>query len=398
MPKYKSDDNRYEYNIYGRNSSSDTPFAPSVSFSAPDLNNAKEEGFKKMFEAAWNGDLETIKSLTLAPWKSSLPDYPDPVAPLKIGIVDSNGFSPFSIAVLRGHYEVAKKIVEICMTQYHKEDGISSSKRWTVYRDDDEEEYYSDDDESTYEGRRVSDHLPIFSELVSDKFTIDNLGEVATMVKSDVMPLTMMEWPCKAARFSNTIDTKSDPKYSLMEHAIRADKPELFKFLMELGTEQKLLLAKEEDDPRCYDIAVSIFRVAIQLGRTEYLGEMIKSSGVGIPLTELIKDSGVEIKTKPKYYQGLSVGGKKRSDWAQNPHGSVHHVVEETIPPLLTAARNSNIDSVEWFSSTAPLRKYNEFSVANKNDKRLKTLEQGKGFDKTIDTWLNSNSKCLYLL
>ena len=89
---------------------------------------------------------------------------------------------------------------------------------------------------------------------------------------------------------------------------------------------------------------------------------------------------------------------KKRSDWAQNPHGNAHHVVEETSPPLLTAARNKNIDSVEWFSSTAPLRKYKEFAEANKNDKRIKTLQEGKGFDKTIETWLNSHRKrfCCY--
>ena len=231
------------------------------------------------------------------------------MAPLKVAIRDSNGFSPFSIAALRGHYEVAQKIVEICLTQYHKDDGISSSKRWTMNRGDDDEEYYSDDSDSDYEGRGAHEHLPIFSELVSDKFTVDNLGEVATMVKSDVLPITMIEWDCKASRLQTAAGENDDSRYSLLEYSVRADKSALFKFLMDLGAEQQNLLAKYEDDPRCYDVGVTVFRVAIEFGRIDFLGEMIKSTGVGIPLTELVKDSGVEMKVKPKYYQGLSVGG-----------------------------------------------------------------------------------------
>jgi hypothetical protein len=112
---------------------------------------------------------------------------------------------------------------------------------------------------------------------------------------------------------------------------------------------------------------------------------------VGIPLNELVQKSGVEIKTKPRYYQGLSVGGKKRADWAQAPGGN-QQVIEEKIPPLLQAAHLGSIDSVEWFMSDAPLRRYKEFAEANNNDKRIKTLESGKGFDKSIGIWLNSKS------
>lgn len=114
---------------------------------------------------------------------------------------------------------------------------------------------------------------------------------------------------------------------------------------------------------------------------------------MGIPLNELVQKSGIEIKTKPRYYQGLSVGGKKRADWAQAP-GENTRVIEEKIPPLLQAAHSGSIDSVEWFMSDAPLRRYKEFAEANKNDKRIKTLESsGKGFDKSIGAWLNAKSK-----
>jgi hypothetical protein len=105
----------------------------------------------------------------------------------------------------------------------------------------------------------------------------------------------------------------------------------------------------------------------------------------------------VELKTKPRYYQGLSVGGKKRADWAQAP-GSHQHIIEEKTPPLLQAAKFGSIESFEWFMSDAPMRRYKEFAEKNSHDKRIKTLEQAKGFDKTIDSWLTAKSKLLTLI
>jgi hypothetical protein len=60
----------------------------------------------------------------------------------------------------------------------------------------------------------------------------------------------------------------------------------------------------------------------------------IRLTGVGIPLNELIEKSGLELKPKPRYYQGLTVGGRKRADWARAPGGPIR-VVEDNIPPLL---------------------------------------------------------------
>ncbi len=69
-------------------------------------------------------------------------------------------------------------------------------------------------------------------------------------------------------------------------------------------------------------------------------------------------------------------------------------VVEEKIPPLLHAAHVASIDSVEWFMSDAPLRRYKEFAECNKNDKRIKTLVQYEnGFDKTVKNWLEAKSR-----
>jgi hypothetical protein len=113
-----------------------TFYETKLRFRVPDLNDTKKDGYLKLFEAAWNNDLEVIKAMTLAPW--SLETASPLHRPLKIAVQDGNGFSPFSIAVLRNHRDLAGKIVEICLTQYHEDDGSSSRKRFRTSDGDDE--------------------------------------------------------------------------------------------------------------------------------------------------------------------------------------------------------------------------------------------------------------------
>lgn len=61
-----------------------------------------------------------------------------------------------------------------------------------------------------------------------------------------------------------------------------------------------------------YSFPEYCFRIAVELGRVELLGEIIKRTGAGLPLEHLVKDTGMELKVKPEYYQGLTVYGKKR--------------------------------------------------------------------------------------
>lgn len=130
-----------------------TFYETTLRFRVPDLNDIKKEGYIKLFEAAWNNDLETIKSLTLGKWSSE--DDMSLNSPLKIAIQDGNGFSVFSIAVLRGYRELARKIVEICATQYHKDDGLSSRQRFRTTADSDDEDVDSDDEDGKYLQRQL---------------------------------------------------------------------------------------------------------------------------------------------------------------------------------------------------------------------------------------------------
>ncbi|KAG4030376.1 hypothetical protein MFRU_012g01140 [Monilinia fructicola] len=355
------------------------PYKTHLTFNVPDLSDGMRQGYLRLFEAAWHNDLETVKHLTLGPWQQDNAEY----APLKIAVRDQNDFMPFSLAVLRGHFSLARRIVEICLAQYHDDDESEQGRhRWGITVDD------SDDE---------SEELPIFSELVTDKFTIDNLEEVSTVVKGDVLPLTMIGRRCTSHRFiDNHASDRLDETLTLFEHAVVHDDLKMFKFLVEIANEQQALRAKHEDDQRCYNIRREIFNEALSRGRTTMLAEMIRCCGAGVPWGELVSASGVELKTKPRYYEGLTIGGKKRKDWAQRP-GQFEdpNEFERRFPPLLEAAHMGSIDSVEWFMSDAPMRRFKEFADSNQNDIRIRSLEHGKGFDKVVSKWLNKNSELL---
>ena len=134
------------------------PYETRLSFQVPDLNENKRIGYHILFEAAWNNDIDTIKSLSLAPWESPTSDgtfvgsteLKTQIPPLKIAVKDGNGFSPFSIAVLRGHRDLARKIIDICITQYHKDDGLTSRQRWNMLSSDSDNEESGDGRSPSY--------------------------------------------------------------------------------------------------------------------------------------------------------------------------------------------------------------------------------------------------------
>jgi hypothetical protein len=291
------------------------PFEVSFSFDIPYLDDRLKEGYLRLFEAAWRNDIEEVKSLTLCVWTFAYVFQRDPPEneslfktdtavnqPLQIAARDVHGFTAFSIAVLRGHYQLARAIAEIALAQYEPEDKTGIRERWTINGYDSEDESDSGNDGPT-----------IFGEIVNDTFTIENVAAISSSVKSRVKPLTMIRGLSSIRLFmENGIDPVVGPGYlSLMEYAIRVDDMKLLKFILQISLEYLKQQDHEDETSVSTVVDQSLFNIALQLGRTAMLAEMIKVAGVGIPFTDLVKKSGTELKEKPRYYQGLSIGGKK---------------------------------------------------------------------------------------
>lgn len=129
-------------------------------------------------------------------------------------------------------------------------------------------------------------------------------------------------------------------------------------------------------------------------GFVEEMSEMIKIAGAELPLDELVKQSGVQEEEKPKYYQGLTIGGQKMKKWARERGGSSYwYAMGQSTPPLLQAAYQGGLAAVEWFLSDTPFRLYKEYVANNANDRRLKLLAKAHGgLDHAISSWLKQRS------
>ncbi|KAF3031839.1 hypothetical protein E8E12_001475 [Didymella heteroderae] len=428
------------YHSYDHKTEAPKPWMPKLDFNLPDLTDERREAYIRLFEACWEADLPTVKELTLALWGENQ-------TPLQIAVQDSAGFSPFSLALLQQHFEVAKALLEITQAQYAPAERSGRSK-YSLHAGDSDDEDDGDDGESIGEG---NDEIRVFHEIVDDKFTIENIGEVQSQVNCRHTALDVLSWNYPVSRFleeedasTNVLDNSThygrlqylrksyarrstEPRQilkdaangrtyhmpqqpneesyrevakpgNLFQLAIFLDDATLLQFLLGAAEEYTVRRGGTDDEPaaRFYTFSEQDFHYAIQLGRVQLLKEIVKRTGAGIPLDDLVKKSGVEITKKPKYYQGLSVHGKKREDWAAAGRDTHYQAPREEHPPLLHAARLTSIDSVEWFLSDAAARAYLDFAENNKKDVRIQSLAKAKGgLQASISKWLNLRSKLI---
>ena len=260
------------------------------------------------FEAAWAGDLDKIKSFTLQSWGD---EQSEP--PLKIAVNSNEATNPFSLAFLRGHKETARAILDIAAVQYTPVEKEDVRFRLRNHGSDDEDgsEDYDSDEES-----QASDTGPqIVASKVNQKFTIDNIGQVSMQVQSHTKPIEMLEWHPRVFKMENgKVSKENMGSKRLFLFMLGENDLEGLKFLLELAMEftAKKLDDADEEPSGLYSFPLGDFEWALKHSKTHMVAEIIRCTGAGLPLDKLIKKSGVEVKEKPRYYQGLSVYGKKR--------------------------------------------------------------------------------------
>jgi ankyrin repeat protein len=395
------------------------PYKTNHKFFVPDLTPIKIDGYFQLFEAAWDGDVTAVKYLTLGQWGNDN-------KPLPIAVSDRQGFSPFSISVLRGHLELAKVVLEIAAVQYQPNDKKDQYKySMAAYVED---EIYANDDNDS-DSDTDDGHVKVISQLIDEEYTIDDIGALAETIKSKVSPMQLLTWHSETWRvlhdsmsegaakntfmpppqnttpymygasktswpyFSALYTAESNRcRWSLIRHAIAKNDMPMLQFLIDLGNG----LAKSQADDgklKIFRCSPSDYDFAVRLGRTEMIGHLIAATGANIPLQKLVDTSGVTVQEKPRYYQGLSVYGRKRKDWADEGRGITRAPVEEEHPPLLSVTFEGNLESTEYHMSDAPLRRYQEFAIANQDVKSIKILVQAPGgMDKVLSTWLSGRN------
>ena len=425
-PEVKEPEKRDRHS-YHRDSPEQKPFEIEIKFQLGDLTGDAQARYESLFEAAWSGNIKAVKQLTLVSWKDgNKEDQP----PCRIDVRDQHNITPFGIAVLNGHFELGTAIMDVAKAQHVSADPDKQQRYGIDPGDSEDEDDGSDDD------------VQLYSEIVDDEFTIENIGEVSVQVKSRTTPLQLLEWnypvndfvkshavqgndargtgfsyfgPRKssttmAGKRTNTGSTKApSPPHSseqssrhiprpsnLMQLALHNNDSELLTFLLGLGRDYFKVGMSEDALPMksSYNFRENEFKYALQVGRSHLIAEIIKHTGAGLPLNQLAKKYGIEMKERPKYYQGLSVHGTKRRDWADAGRNTMgYEPIQSQRPPLLSSCYFGSVEGVEWFLSDAPMRCYLEFTEACKDDKRLQQLALVKqGIEGSVERFLNARS------
>ena len=424
---------RKGFGYYGYSSKKfETQYETNHKYQISYLGPGKEDAYAALFDAAWQADTARVKELTLAPWRLDsigappTEDGKEEAPPLQVAVQDTAGFSPFSIAVLRGHTQLARDIIEIATAQY-KPRKNEAKYRYTLEEQQPPE--YSD--EGADSDSNVSNEVPVTSRLVDAQYTIDDIAALADTTESRVSPLTMLQWNCRVYRMlwsleehqqldhfghqpnfelnswdvgyakkyaqghvTNLLNERGeDDRNTLWEYAILRGDAQLFRLLLDWGHDlTKRAESPDSDEPKTFEAPAGTFYSAIRYNRPEMAAELIRQDGNRLPLLKFVESSGAEVKEKPKYYQGLTVYGKKRKDWADRSRGVMAtQPLEEDTPPFLLAAFENRVDCTEYFLGDAPQRRYEEFIEAHRDHKAIQALsEKPGGIKKVMTNWLGT--------
>ncbi|KLJ08785.1 hypothetical protein EMPG_15784 [Blastomyces silverae] len=397
-------------------------------FTDLDVGDLNAKKYIPLFQAAWDGDIKKVKQLTTEQTTTkNLRSSLRLTATLKARSMDI-----FTIAVARGHFELAKFILQhVDAHQCKPGTKISTRKVYGVVVDNDSDNYSDNDsynsdsepDDSDNEGVRV--HFDV----VNDQQTIDDVREadvgkyntsaLCLLNRSRDMSIFLGDENVNAMKreYGSVADgymsswrrnpavasvdmgkVKTNRFIDLMNFAVQRNDMATVKFLVEQTTHYLTNSPGEvngivscEAGHKFITVGPEILNMCMKDGRTEMLGYLMSKTGLGFPFEALMKEAGIKAETEPKYYRGLSVYGKKRTDWASENgyHSRVKFSNSHSL--LLRAINEGDLDCVKWFLTDEPEKKYREFLHTYKDDPRLAPLFKTEGgIDDMLASWLGA--------
>ena len=370
-------------------------FQPSIGYQQHGMGEDVRLAYDQLFEGAWSGNMNLIRGHTVYLWG---PDKDQ--TPLSITTRSDDGFTPFTLAALRGHMDCAKGILEICALQYHNPDDPDANKSYHIRGRDPEE----DDNEDNEGDSENDDELDIEAKEQDAPLTTDIAQDLNQKVKQTVKPEQAIDAYIETERIREIAPmglpskdrVKQYDNINLLQYAIITQKRKLFDWILDLKLSYKNASAAPETLLAEPIVDVRSFEIAMQFDRIDMLGEMIKRAGVALPFESLVKKSGVQLPEKHKYYQGLTVYGSKRKNWAQR--GKPVYAGEDVIsmPPLLHASLQASPRMLHWILGTEPKRLYTEFAEAHEDAKHILGLRKAEGgFEGQLNHWFRARGETI---
>lgn len=434
-----------------RTGSHSRPWKPEIrhSYSVPSnygshptsYSNYRPDNYVGLFEAVWRGDIARVKSLTLLPGQ-------DPTGtscpPLTIAVADLHQDSPFTIALSRGHLELARAIYLIAEAQYqpsihwkrtakrsasdsgHSADDDDTESDVEESEFDESEETTDDEselDESEQEGSvdgsdfvasksspaaGLSARKPgeLAALLADDDISIDDVRRVETSVANPVSPALMFTWRCPKTIERRNKDDASDsigrqeilPR-NMTAMALFHNDLDMLSCLLDLAEEPiKTAFDRQGEEVKpgnSHAVDDHAFRVALQSANSTTLAMLIERTAAGVPLDELSGESQLQVSTeKAGQCRGLKTGKVRAQDASRSVQSKRPKNSDRISPPLLHAANLGSFANLQWLLSDAPLEHYRQYATENPNDHRVRQISQSpEGFGGIVKSFLGSRSE-----
>ncbi|KAH9034041.1 hypothetical protein EDB83DRAFT_1786796 [Lactarius deliciosus] len=299
--------------------------------------------YDELYEACWKGDNASVRELCLP---KQVADEKEPIQiVVQTTALDgpsyaSTCWTPFVVALHRRHWDTARLVLAIAKAQYQPPDSEMDGKIGGILRD--EGEFDSDEDDySDY-----SEEKPI-------NFT--DIAARPSSVRTDVSPKKMLE-------LQTTFLQPGLKRVSCnsLQKAIIEDDFEAFVHTLNL---YEFAGAAIWPDSRSYNFAVA-------LDRPDMLDELIRRSGVGIPIPSYAaKASGADSKKAPKerVYLGLKVGGKRRGTDIVKHRQTQHKTLIYNYDLLRSAIKFGATKVIDYLAGPRPTAAFTHYAESHDN-------------------------------
>lgn len=284
-----------------------------------------------------------------------------------------SGCSPLAAAVLRGHWDTARVILDIASQQYYPDVDEIEQDQNSLWRRTMDSEMPLDgsrrnDDKGLegYERDEDDDDLDEYnSDHVADpqKLKIMDVSLAPTTVRCLVKPDVLL-----SSYNTEWIDSggKGSRVGTLLHQAIVAD--DLNSFICIANLFDKV------DPPS--SLPEELLTFIISWDRPAILDEFIRRTGLGGPPQEMTKIADLDVDVRNNnppchptrcVYHGLDVHGKKRKDLAAkgNPNAQAPRPRVAHVPLLWEAAKSGAVKIIDYLNTDRPCASYKTYATSH---------------------------------
>ncbi|KAH8809653.1 ankyrin repeat protein [Flagelloscypha sp. PMI_526] len=335
--------------------------------------------YDELFEAAFTGDTEKIKTLCLPENKKDSALQIAVQVKLKTQQYESTGYTPLFAALANKKYATARFILAVAAAQYHPGEGKKQkfSLRDIELDEEDEDEDIDDEDDDMSLGSEDT--------VNQEKVTFVDIANSSSQVRCKIEPRTLLE---ASSNFPH-LDGTNHPWGSALVRAIQADD---FDDFVQIANMYKLL----PDQPVPLDDQNKNVLASIILGdKPDFLHEYIKRTAFVVPLEKRDEDGDEDdeegaklVNDKNKIYLGLNVHGKKRADLARKSDpDSVDTSSTKYEPAVWQATSRHAVKLLEYLASDRPLEAVQAYAQSTNSEQATK-IRNAKNLARVLPTWL----------